>query len=378
MALKKILIMAYTDLRRSPRPNRMINWLRDDYDLTVLGLGQGGMEGVRFVEIKRPGRNNLNLLKKAILLLLHNYERASWPTEFQEVFEKLKNDDFDLIISHDLILLPLAFAIKKKAKILFDAREYYPRQFEDQLIWDLLFSRFYFFLCKKYLRRVDKIITPSPGFVKAYKNTFGVDSEVIMSWPAYVQLETHKTSPEKIRIIYHGLINPSRQIENMVLMMDELPGRFSLDLILVGDEDSSYFKKIRSMVSQRTNVQILLPLPFNQFIPFTNSYDIGLHMLAPTNYNHRITLPNKIFEYIQARLAVAIGPTEEMVKIVKQYDCGVISKDFCPSSMAEVLSKLTVEKIQYYKEKSKIAANILCAEKNSEKIYKIVSELINK
>jgi hypothetical protein len=374
---KKVLILCSTDPRWDQRPNLMINWLKDKYDVTVLGLGHGEIEGVRFIEIKKAGGGKAIFLKKALFLFLHHYERVSWPIELQGAFENLRNDDFDLIISQDLIVLPLAFAIHKKAKILLDAREFYPRQFEDLLIWNLLFSPYFSFLCEKYLHQVDKIITPSPGFVTAYKDAYGVNSEVIMSWPAYLPLEPQKTSSEKIRIIHHGIINRSRKIENMIFVMDELDKRFLLDLILVGNENSRYFRKIKSMISQRRNVRLLPPLPFTQYIPFTNSYDIGLHMLAPTNYNHRITLPNKLFEFIQARLSVAIGPTEELVKIIRQYDCGVVSKDFSPSSMAATLSELDAEKIQYYKNKSNQAARLLCAENNRERVDSIVSNLLN-
>ena len=49
---------------------------------------------------------------------------------------KLKN--YSLIIVEDLQLLPTAFFKKHKAKVVFDAREYYPLQNEESFFGELL------------------------------------------------------------------------------------------------------------------------------------------------------------------------------------------------------------------------------------------------
>ena len=45
-------------------------------------------------------------------------------------------------------------------------------------------------------------------------------------------------------------------------------------------------------------------------------YDIGLFILSPINFNYYHALPNKLFEFIQARLAIAVSPSPEMARIV--------------------------------------------------------------
>ena len=56
-----------------------------------------------------------------------------------------------------------------------------------------------------------------------------------------------------------------------------------------------------------------------------NDYDVGLYLLPPTNFNQRYALPNKFFEFIQGRLAIAIGPSPEMAKLVERSNAdGVI------------------------------------------------------
>ena len=86
-------------------------------------------------------------------------------------------------------------------------------------------------------------------------------------------------------------------------------------------------------------------------------------------------LPNKFFEFIQARLAIAIGPSPEMARLTKQYNLGIISKNFTPKSMAESLNSLTKEQILQYKENANQAAKILNAEREGEKLFRILEEI---
>jgi hypothetical protein len=161
----------------------------------------------------------------------------------------------------------------------------------------------------------------------------------------------------------------------MIEMMDFLDERFSLDMMLIVS-GGAYWDKIVSMAGSRKNVKIIPPLRMEEIVPFTNQYDIGLYLCPPTSFNQKYTLPNKFFEFIQARLAVAIGPSIEMKKIVAQYDCGVVSDDFDPRSLAAKLSSLSADKIFHYKQQSHQAASVLCSEVNRKKIQSLFHDLL--
>ena len=88
------------------------------------------------------------------------------------------------------------------------------------------------------------------------------------------------------------------------------------------------------------------------------------------------TLPNKFFECIQGRLALAVGPSPEMARIVREHDLGVISEDFSPKTLAQHLRSLDSKTINYYKLQSHKAARILSAEKNKELLLDLVKKLL--
>ncbi len=139
--------------------------------------------------------------------------------------------------------------------------------------------------------------------------------------------------------------------------------------------NDAYFHQIVSMTKSRRNVRIIPPVMMNEIVPFINRYDIGLFLVPPTNFNLKYTLPNKFFEFIQARLAIAVGPSIEMKSLVRKYECGVVSCDFDPRSLAEELNKLTAEEIMKYKENSHKAAGELNADTNKKRMMRMVDEL---
>jgi hypothetical protein len=64
-----------------------------------------------------------------------------------------------------------------------------------------------------------------------------------------------------------------------------------------------------------------------------------------------------------------------MRKIIEKFDCGIISKDFDPISLARELNRLTPEELMRLKTNSDKAAQELNAETNAKRIRQIVQDL---
>ena len=375
--MKKVCMVCESDIIRDPRPRRLIEILKGKYRLTAIGLEATEIDGVEVLSYPYAKKRNAkeeqelenNVAKKDYMKLVRIPNRL--------VIEKyLQEREFDIIFCHDLLLLPFVVENKKEAKIIFDAREYYPRQMESNERWKRLFAGFNDYLCKTYLKQVDYMYSVSEGIAKEYEKNYGVKCDVITSAAKYYAPPPPLICHEPIKLIYHGMASKERGIEKMIEIMEYLDSRFTLDLMLVKTADEEYYKNLESQVSQVKNTRIIPIVPFEEIIPFTSQYDIGFYILQPTNFNGYNALPNKFFEFIQARLAIAIGPSPEMAKLVQQYHLGIISKDFTPKSMAESLNKLTKEEILQYKENSNKAAKILNAQNEGEKLLKIVEEVL--
>jgi hypothetical protein len=194
---------------------------------------------------------------------------------------------------------------------------------------------------------------------------------VVTNAPPYQKLQPSPVKGGVIRMIHHGVAISSRQLEKMIEMMKFLDERFRLDFMLMVS-DYAYLDHLKKLAANDDRIQFVSPVAMNEIPVICNQYDIGVFLLPPINFNYLNALPNKLFEFIQARLAVAIGPSPEMQRLVRQFDCGIVAEDFTPQALARSLSDLTVERIQYFKQQSHCAAKELCAEQNAKAIIDLV------
>jgi hypothetical protein len=225
------------------------------------------------------------------------------------------------------------------------------------------------------------MMTVGKGLANEYETHFDKKPLIITNAPHYSSsTQPSPVLPDKIRLVHHGIANPSRRLELMKEMMQQLDKRFTLDLFLMTSEYASgktrsYIEQLKNEFEADPRIKIHPAVPSNQIVSTLNTYDIGVFLLPPVNFNYANTLPNKFFEFVQARLGVAIGPTPEMAELIHQYDIGVVSEDFNPISLSKKLNNLSTEAIKAFKENASKAAKDLCAEKNQEIFIEMVRSL---
>lgn len=371
---KKILIVALSNLSRSPRPLKQIEALKDHYEIDTIGLKKSGFER-NFYQIKKETLFYKVLSLPLLLLRLYNY--YYWDKNKKQLKSQMVQKDYDLIIVHEVRMLPLVFSFKGQAKIILDAHEYSPNNFDDSIIWRILFKHFYIFLCEKYLDKCNKVITVCEEISKLYSKNFSIKCSVITNAADYIDLKPSSVNPKKIKIIHHGIAGPSRKLELMIEMMGHLDERFELYLMLVAKRTNQlYLKKLKRLSRRYKNIHFLNPVPYSQITNFSNQFDIGLLFFPPTNLNLKFCLPNKLFEFIQSRLCIVSGPSIEIKKYINRYKLGFVSDSFEPQNMAKKLNSLTSKKIDFYKNNTNDNAKNLSSTINKEKILDIVKNIL--
>jgi hypothetical protein len=366
--MKKMLLISFTNLKSDPRVKRQINYFKDFYDITTVGLSDSEIENVTHIDVSSPF-NKLNFIIPLPKLLLGMFESYYWNLEeIKLTLEKVKDNTFDFIIANDADSLPIALKIKGNAKVIFDAHEYSPEENADSFRWRILFKRYKTFLIQQFAPKADLMLTVCDGIAQKYQEVFGLNPMVVTNAADYFENMNAMKVGSKIRLIHHGLALPQRKIENMISMMEFVDDRFELDLMLVFRKEE-YRKELESLIGSKKNVRLIPPVSTDEIIPFIAQYDIGVYLLEPTNFNNKHALPNKFFEFIQARLAIAIGPSPEMEKIVSTHQLGKISPDFEPKSLAVTINSMDESIILNSKENSNRAASIFNATSNLEKVH---------
>ena len=408
---KKMLIICFSPLSRDPRVHRQIMFLKNHYHITAVGFDAPKVKDVEFIPVFQTSGKEVTEEKPSSIRTLmawspveklscafRNYflaplrkyfppfssfeealfERYYWSQNFvQSVLTTMQGKTFDLIIANDINTLPLALRMANgKSKVLFDAHEYHPREQEDLEWWRLFFQQYSYYLCSRYIPQADKMMTACERYAEEYRKNFGFSPKVFSNAPFYEDLAPTPVAKDQIRIIHHGGAIPSRQIENMIYLMDLLDERFTLDMVLVST-DQDYLQQLHELGENRPRVTFRKPFPMDQISRSSNQYDIGLHILPSYNLMYQLTVPNKLLEYIQSRLAIAIWPSPGMADVVREHQCGIIADDFTIEAMAAKLNKLSTDEIQNYKKQSHKAAKILSAETNREVLLEIVEDLLN-
>jgi len=380
--MKKVLIIVLSNLRHDARVRRQVHALKSNYDTTVVCFDGDPASDYELIKVT-PTR--LTFLRKAIasVFLLLKIHSAAYRIlhNYSHILSTLADRSFDLIIANDVETLPLAFKFPGSPKIVFDAHEYAPRHFEDKKMWRLFFQDFNTWLCRKYIPRTAAMMTVGKALANEYEMHFRAIPVVVTNANDYVDINPSEVLEDRIRLVHHGIATPSRKLELMIDMMSLLDKRFTLDLMLMvpgfaSKKTKRYIDELRHAAHSDPRIRIIPPVSSKEVVAIIHKYDIGVFLIPPINFNYKNTLPNKLFDFVQARLGIAIGPTPEMAEIVNHYRTGVIAKDFTPQQLALQLSRLTKEDVENFKKNSGIAAKALNAERNAKKINELIESVL--
>lgn len=374
-----ILILATAPLHNGPRMIREINALKDNFNITATGSTPPSEQSVKYINSKIL---DYPLSYKGIRKIYRKMFRRIWPFASSKVQSALNNilkqHEPEIVIVHDPLLIPYLFRSGNPGfKVVYNAHEYHPLELDEDKVWLKTWGQYYYNLYKKYLGKIDLVINVCQSIADKCREEFGKDSIVIPNAAAYQpSLKPSVPSAGIIRIIHHSVAIKERGLEIMIEALEQLGDNYQLDLMLVPG-DKAYFDELKNYIQNTNNVNLIKPVGFTEIVPLINQYDIGLYNLPPVSFNNKVALPNKFFEFIQARLCLVISPSVEMKKLVEKYDLGAVSRDFTAEAIAEVLRNLSVEQISRYKQNAHAVAHELSMEHFQKYLLENIEKLNN-
>lgn len=380
---KTILILSYSNLISDPRVYKQMLFLKDNYEVKVLGINDPCIKGVEYIPCWSLSENIGSYTFRTVELNAHSkilrsrfpdlnmdfqdyahlirfmlprmafsknfFEKKYWNLPYiKQALDALRGHYFDVILANDYDMLPLAVRISRARPIIFDSHEFAPKQ-QSSLGFYLYQKPYRHYLLKKYLPQVRAVTTVCPYFVKDFKKFYNINARTVYNVPFYEHIRPTLSKGPDIHLIHHGGASPSRALEKMIHAVRALDKRFHLDMMLVSN-NQEYVDFLKKTAQGDGRIRFIKPVPMQEISKFISRYDIGLYMLPPTNYNQKYALPNKFFEFIQARLALAVGPSHEMAQLVRLYHLGIIAKDFTAKKMALALSQVDLRQVAFFKE----------------------------
>lgn len=282
----------------------------------------------------------------------------------------------NVIYSVDSDTLMAGYCAKKFKKNLwiYDAHEYFSEVPELQnrrtvkRIWTWIEN-----LC---LKNVDTAITVSPGLSKIFQQKWQKPFDVIYNVPYTNTLPIEKLEHPKKYILYQGMLNKGRGLEEM---MDALPLiNEEIDFVIIGEGDlSDALRQKAQNHPLAQNIKFLGWMKANDMKKWTENATLGFNLLDPSSLSYYYSLSNKFFDYMHAAVPSLNSALPEYTNILNSYDIGYIVADLNPQSISLIInSALLNNNYQEKKRNCKEAKTVFNWSNEKEKLEKILHSLV--
>ena len=271
----------------------------------------------------------------------------------------------NLLLSNDLDTLMPSFLISrlKDLPLIYDSHEYFLGVPEIQ---DKPFvKKVWRFIESRCVPKLSDLITVNDSIAHLYKHDYDKTFNVVRNIPRKKELPLSMSREElglpegmPIVLLQGAGINVDRGGEEAVQAMKYIEGVL---LLIVGSGDVvPYLKEYVKTEGLTSKVRFIPRVPFEVLASYTQLATIGLSVDKLDNPNYLNSLPNKLFDYIHAGVPVMASKVKEIVKIMEQYDVGMLIENHDPKHMAEVmLMMIEKAKMGYWNDKLQIASNEL-------------------
>jgi len=177
-------------------------------------------------------------------------------------------------------------------------------------------------------------------------------------------------------VLHQGAPAPARGCEVLIEAIRSLPG---VHLAFLGDPEPGYAAALRRLIARRgleERVTLLPGVPLEDLLAHTAEADVGVTLLQNTCLNHRLALPNKLFEYIAAGVPVVAAALPETQRLVEKHGVGWCVPSADPIAVAEALRMaLQGPPGPDLRERLARAARELCWEREQQRLLELYRSL---
>ncbi len=375
MTHARLLIVSFSNISADARVLKQVELFADSYDVTTCGYGPTPDRRVRHVQLEDS--EGIRRWRR-IDLILRRFARVYWsqPAVRRAMLDLKVVGRFDVILANDIDTLGLSLALEPRFGVHADIHEYAPRQNEEILVWRWFIAPYVHWMCRQFLARVTSMTTVGAGIASEYQRVYGVEASVVTNASPYATCEPQSVDLP-LRLVHSGASIRNRRLEVMIDAALATTNDVTLDLYLMPN-DPAYIAELSQRIAGSERVRFRDPVPYDQLISRLNEYDLGIHVIAPTNFNNEWALPNKFFDYVQARLGIVIGPTVEMEQLLKQFEIGVVTRDFSASALRDVLDAADPATVFGWKVNADGAARSLSSESQVDTWGDAIGAIVNR
>lgn len=387
--MTKILKICCSEWRNASRDKRELGLCREmGMEICVLAKGKDGLvEDVDGFEVHRKGTRPLgkripNFINRVVSVF-------TWAKEAHKL-------DADIISGHDLLGLLVGYLScmfkrqSRRPKLVYDSHEF-------ELGRNKKRSRLEQYSIKKLegflIRRSVFTIVVNDCIADAVQTIYHLENRpvVVRSTPNLWTIDENETKKmhasyceqlgipsDSFLVMYHGGLLPDRGIETLLKLLSINPHIYG---VILGNGGDTYVKSLHALAEElnvTSKVLFLSAVPLSELWRYVGAADLGLILIPANCENHRMSLPNKFFENIQAENPIVCPDYPAMSSVVNQYDNGMVFKEKDILDLSDKINCLKNNPSDYLEKKdgAKKAKEDLCWEKEQKVLQDAYSQLI--
>jgi glycosyltransferase involved in cell wall biosynthesis len=288
----------------------------------------------------------------------------------RNIYDRASRIEADVWLANDWAMLPVASRLAKEKGGFYgyDTHELATDEFADRLRWRFWKRPLTGAIERRSIGGAAVVSAVSEGIAERLQDLYSLPRlpAVIRNTPIFESTPFRPTT-SPIRVIYQGIIVPGRGLEAVIDSV--CAWRPEFDLTIRGPGDASFLHALQRRIYGRglgTRVRLAPPVPMTSLVQEAAGFDIGLFALPRSSRHNELALPNKLFEYIMAGLAICVTELPEMARLLRQYHLGMTFPQLDPGAIAETINRLDPQTIDRYKRNALIAAQHLCWERERE------------
>ncbi|WP_184231723.1 glycosyltransferase [Bosea sp. WAO] len=287
----------------------------------------------------------------------------------------------ELIVANDYTALPAgtALAARTQARLVYDTHEYAAGERDEEARWRLLYPAYIRAIERSGIEAGAAVTTVSEGIAVRLAADYGITQPaVVRNLPFYRSVPGRKAAAEPL-VHYHGVIVPGRGLETLIDSVRLWRPQFRLRI--QGPSAPDYLEELKARAQQNGVMDRIVfapPAPADGLVASASEADIGIHVLPGFSHQNSYALPNKLFEYLMAGLAVVVTDLPEMRRIVAGRGVGELVEGERADAVAAAVNAMGAAEIEGYRQAALASARELCWEREKDRFLAVCGPVPSK
>jgi glycosyltransferase involved in cell wall biosynthesis len=271
-------------------------------------------------------------------------------------------DPFDVYHCHDAETWPVGYMLSSACggRFVCDAHEYfpdfiYPENYTDEFKYRA--SKMLWLIRGAYITHADAVITVGEKIAELLRGDYSLAETPTVIYNSRslservtvagdVLRKRHKIERDKRILLFHGNIEPSRGIENLidaVSLVEE-----DAVLLLAGNCAPQYASQLldrSEKLKMADRVRVIGFLHPGELLQSVAGADLNLYYPVADTKNVLCSIPNKFFDYVFAGVPFIVSDLAELGALCRKYQIGYV----CGSvmEMAGLIDRLLSDESEY-------------------------------